>query len=499
MGSKVSAFDKPNVVLPLAASYNERGIAGLTTTVTNGKDQRKINAIYEPIVNAITGKTTLYLVKRPGVTNSGGSYGGTGQLAYLTCRPPGATVANSAIGASWVFSTLSGNTRASDSSTTTVIVAATNNPLYVDHFLISGTENVVVQLDTTTNQTVWYSTAIATFTQITDGDFTALTVLGKMEFLDGYAFILTSTNSIYNSDLNSISAWTATNFITKSIQQDVPVTLARLGNQVIAFGRETMEVFRNAGNATGSPLSVIQSMAKNIGFVKLSQGNKATSDRAVLGNTLYFIGSTNSLSNASNGLYAYNGSTVEKVSTPAIDKLIGDVYGVTTQSIFGTPAISLSLQKIDSTSPYWLMYFPKYNEWFEWNSTIFMPSNRPGVFLGVGANQHKLYSISITNNWTDDSTAYTWTHQFQLPSKGNQRQRMPYMGLKGDTATSAQSISVEFSDDDYASFQTARTIDMTSKEKMLTRCGSWKGSRVVRLSHSGNTEVRLSEFLARIE
>ena len=76
---------------------------------------------------------------------------------------------------------------------------------------------------------------------------------------------------------------------------------------------------------------------------------------------------------------------------------------------------------------------------------------------------------------------------------------MPYMGLKGDTSRSAQNILVQFSDDDYQTFTAGRNVDMTSKEKMLARCGSYRGSRIVRLSHTGNTEVRLSQFLARIE
>jgi hypothetical protein len=64
-------LDKPNLELPLAASYNSRGVAGFTNTVTNSLDQRKVNAVYELYKNPLTGKDTLYVVKRPGVADVG--------------------------------------------------------------------------------------------------------------------------------------------------------------------------------------------------------------------------------------------------------------------------------------------------------------------------------------------------------------------------------------------------------------------------------------------
>jgi hypothetical protein len=73
--------DQPNVVLPLATSYNERGVAGYTHTVTNSEDQRKINCCYELVKNPITGKGTLSLVKRPGVTINASTY--TASASYL--------------------------------------------------------------------------------------------------------------------------------------------------------------------------------------------------------------------------------------------------------------------------------------------------------------------------------------------------------------------------------------------------------------------------------
>src|SRR3990167_11430654 len=103
----------PNLRLALAASYNERGILGFTNTVTNAIDQRKINSIYQPIVNAVTGGTTLYLAKRPGVDDSGQTYGATGQVGYLVHHAP-AVYGSGTNG--WLFSTSGDDQRASSTA-----------------------------------------------------------------------------------------------------------------------------------------------------------------------------------------------------------------------------------------------------------------------------------------------------------------------------------------------------------------------------------------------
>src|SRR3990167_4957011 len=201
-------FNKPNLVLPLGASYTTRGIAGFTNTVTNAIDARKINSIYEPVKNATTGGVTLYLVSRPGVADVGSSYGTTGQVAYLSDIAAGATT--TAAANRWVFSTSGDDIRASDTSTTTVIATAAGYaPAFVDKTSISGTDTLVVQLrNASGTQTAWYSSAIATFTQTSDSDFTGLAHQGKIEHVNGFPFVATR-NRIHNTDMNSISSWPA--------------------------------------------------------------------------------------------------------------------------------------------------------------------------------------------------------------------------------------------------------------------------------------------------
>src|SRR5690349_4912110 len=108
-------IEDPNVILPLASSYNERGVAGYTHVVTNAEDQRKINCFYEVAKNPMTGKGTLTLSKRPGVV-SPLNVGTSAQNVYLIIA---AANSNNPFAGSivdpWVINDDGSNYRVSDS------------------------------------------------------------------------------------------------------------------------------------------------------------------------------------------------------------------------------------------------------------------------------------------------------------------------------------------------------------------------------------------------
>ena len=198
----------------------------------------------------------------------------------------------------------------------------------------------------------------------------------------------------------------------------------------------------------------------------------------------------------------YDGERFEQISTPAIDKILtensGSNFSVNKVMFSGKEAVAFALDATTAATQRSLLFFPAWKDWFEWSSTIFTPVNNGEWFLGTGTNQHLLRRISrATSNWQDAGTDYTWTHQFKLPAKDNSRKRMDMFGVVGDTARSASSLNVQFSDDDWQTVSTARVIDMTSAQKMLTRCGSYR-DRGVRLEHTANLDIRLEAVVARI-
>lgn len=503
--------DQPNLVLPLATTINERGTAGYTHSVTNSEDQRKVNCMYEVSKNTLTGKGTLTLIKRPGVTLSSGTYGSASDVPMLICR---GIVGGTLEAVSWVFSSNGLDVKVSNNATTTTIFsdAAGFSPLYVDTTVIYtalvGAPNIVLQSKTISDglaQRVFYGTAIGTWTEITDADFTSRIHRGKIEHLDGYALYLDSQNLIWNSDLNSLSSWLATSFFAKQIKQDYAVGLARIGNQILAFGDYTMEAFFNAGNTTGSPLGRIATRHEETGLIRpyTASARSGTNYYAILGKTLFFIG-RRSGGVGSVGLFAYSGDAIENVGTTYINKIIGEkvsgnsYFSINTVSVNGESAIAICLTAPTAATQRSLMFFPKWKEWFEWTSTVFQTVNSGSNFLGLGASGNKIYEFANTDTLQDNAVSYPFSTQFRIPTNGGNRRFMPMYGVDADTDTSANDLTVEFSDDDCATFYTAGTIDQTKDRKMAFRGGSFR-KRHVRLSNTNARPTRIHSFLARLD
>lgn len=502
----MSTNTAPNIVLPLVASFNDRAISVASSAVL---DQYKVNSWYQAIKN-IAGETTIYLCKRPGVEDSSSSFGSGSQIPWLVSTKPGATSTSSSISQQWVFATLGNDVRASDSASNTVIVTAAGYaPVYSDLTAISGVENLVLQLrNTALAQTVWYSTAIGTFTQITDGDFTGLNIMGKMECMDGWTFALTSNDRIYNSNINSLANWTAGQFISKQIKQDQSRGLARFGQQILAFGSETMEVFRNAGKESGSPLESVSSGFQRVGIP--AQSGQMSHYYCRVGHRMYFTGqeASNKDSNVPStagiaGVYAYDGQNVEKVSTFAIDKIINERGGIKSMFpmfITGQRAIACdTVGQAAGTGFYALMFFPDQNEWFVWTSSVFSTINGGEWFLGQASTApNELYSFVTSNNWSDNGTNYDFIHRFKLPSKGTPRQTMHFCGVNADTKLGA-ALTVNFYDLD-ADFTTpvTKSIDLSTTSKIAHRCGRFQ-DRTVELKNSTDHGIRLRTFFARVD
>lgn len=92
-------------------------------------------------------------------------------------------------------------------------------------------------------------------TKITDADFPTPHVPFPV-FMDGYIFIAKSgTADIYNCTLNDPTAWVAGDFISSELYPDDIQALVKINNYILAIGLEGSEYFYDAANATGSPLA----------------------------------------------------------------------------------------------------------------------------------------------------------------------------------------------------------------------------------------------------
>ena len=518
----MSRFYDPNVILALAASYDTRGPGdGYAQAVTNGYDQRKVNSMYEPVKNSFTGRTKLLLTNRPGfgVDQSGGAVTST-DTCYL--------VSSISTESAFLQVYRSGNaTRGTVGSTSTSITTgAAIYPVYASLTNLSGVKNTVVQLynSTAARYLAFYASSDSGWTEIGHATYTTGTWTGKMEHLDGFALQMSRDNRIYNSSVNSLAAWGSNDYITKSQEQDYAVGLARLGKTVLAFGEETVQGFYNAGRKSGSPLAPIKTISARIGLAALNGGftnflnprNGDLSYYAVLAQRLFFVGRAKG---RGYGLYSFDGSRFDKVSPPAIDKILfgatqatdAQFLNVSPMGVFDTQAVAIGLTHPTSSPQRWLMYFPVWNDWFEWTSLASQPNGDGTRFAGIGgagvANRlFTFFAGGAFNNTVDGNTAivagassYTMTHQFKLPKDDNSKRRMDFAGLVGDTAldNANANVSTSLSYDGYSTFTYAGAINMSGQDKSLTRLGAFKEAEV-KLEYSGSTQIRLEKFVARV-
>ncbi len=493
---------KPNLIIPLATSYNQRGVQA-ATNATNAIDQRKINAIYEVDRNAITSSLSFHLTKRPGVTDVGTNYGSSSSnVPYLILNNNLADIGGEVAGA---YVTNGGTIYAASSGginfTICGVTATGALPLFADITNISGVPVSLVQIGTSAfiqQQRVFYNDGAEK--EITDGDFPASSASGKMEFMDGFAFIMSQgwPGKIFNSDLNSLANWTAANFISRGIKQDYGVALARYKNIILGFGSLSVEAFYNAGNASGSPLSPVKHLQADIG-ISMSTAMGVSNYYCLIDDMMYFVGKKDE--SIWKSLFKFNGSSFVEVSNPSLSKMLTEstIYSLNAVNIFGKKGLNIRTTPVTDATQKSLVYFPQWNDWFEWNSTKFFVANDARYFLGLSANSkgQRLYKFISTDNWQDDGASYQFATQFKLPGGGPDRKRMEEFGVIGDTKA-ANTLTVEVSDDDYGTFTTKATLDLSTARKSTTRGGTYI-DRVIRLSNTNALETRLQSFTALVK
>lgn len=494
----------PSVNFPLVVSYDTRASAAYAAV---SRDQRRVNCYYE-IARGAQGQPAqeAALVRRPGATDYGQAYGAAGQVPYLIATDPSTLWATPE---SWIIAKDASNNIAAHSkaASTTILTSADYVPRFVRQVNMDGTDYVILQCQNITtpegppSQRVFYSSTIGTWTEISDGDFTGLKLRGMMEFMDGFAFIATGDDGrLFQNNVNTLAAWSPADYLSKSITYDICQGLMQVRNQIIFAGRETLEVFTNQGNASGSVLSRIPYAVHRVGLAAPAGADGILSGKThyytQLGNLIFFPGRLGGAKESVN-IFAYDGSSFSKISTTYEDKILSstDIYGMYKLSILGKTGIAVQLTAPGAATHKALVFFPDIQDWFEWESTVFSTTNDGPHFLGV-TTPTKVYHFPATNNWQDAGTSFDMTVQFRLPRQDDTRVTMNKAGVVGDTL-SGQSLNVQFSDDDGVTWSTARAIDLGVETKNLRNCGTFR-SRMVRLVHSGSGEVRLRRFYANM-
>lgn len=497
---------------PVAGSYNTRadqanpfgaasGIVGLgvtgtmvvgSTTGSSVKDRRFINCWTETVRDEFNQVRNLYLCKRPGFaalnTPQAGSVGNA--IMVWTGQGTGTKVI-SAFGAT-NSSIYDGTTQLVTNHSDTTII--TGKATAITETSISNTPTLVIS---SSDNTAWYYQASGTVTKITDAQFpgnNSLTLAGTFAHLDGYAFIMDTNGSLWGSDVNSVTSWTASNVIQCNSYPDKGVGCVRVGNKIMAFGTETVQFFYNAGNPSGSPLQRIEEMTIKVGCVN-------SASITTMSNDVYWAGSS---PEGGVSVYAYTGQGLKKISFPEIDRIL---------VIAGASNISMSSIKIYGrsfilvralTATY--VYCIEENAWHQWQSSAVLWSRTAAVSAGdtqvtyaisTSSTSGKVYTISPASfTFEDDGVAYAAIAQSALIGPGNKRVFWDELEVLCDRETSASPLTIAYTDDDYQNTTVAGEVDLSDARPRLNRLGA-SYRRAWILSHSANTPFRIEALIGR--
>ncbi len=491
----------PDFRIPLAGSYNTRitqtnslssasgivglGIVGIMIVGKNiqstDKDQRFLNCFTETVKNPFTQGLTLYCVKRPGFSVAATPAAGSIGTAVMVWTGQGA--GNKVI-------TAFGGTNSTIYDSAVSLGAMTGMATKITETFVS---NVATLVMSSTDNTAWYyDTGVAITTKITNGDFpgnAGFILAGGFAHMDGYPFIMTTDGKIWNGDVNSVTAWTAGNFVSANSYPDRGIGCVRQRDKIMAFGTESVQFFYNAANPTGSPLARIESMTLRVGCISADAIAQAE-------DSVYWCGSS-----PQGGLSVYQyGAGLRTVSTPEIDAILilagAANISLTSLKIYGRNFVIVNASTVN------FIFCVEENAWHEWNTASGVRRWYKCAGVSSGSTQviyaitntltsGKIYTINPSSlSFQDDAETFTARIQTSKLGDGTKRQFWDEVNIIGDQEVVSSPTTISASSDDYQTYDVIGTVDLMDNERRVTRCGS-DYRRAWVITNSANTPMRL--------
>jgi len=345
-------------------------------------------------------------------------------------------------------------------------------------------------------------------------------VVGTFASIDGYLVCATYSGRIYNSDLNSVTAWSANSYVSAQERPDPLLGVIRLRDHIVALGTSSIEFFGNDGNTTGSPFGRRKHLSMEVGCAE-NRALTLSPCAVVFDDILYWM--TDGAVIGQVRAYTFGGG-VDVLSTGHTQTVFakymrvsgGDlVGGLSVFEYKGSRYLHVAIfntSTFDTIVDVPNMYWIEGGIWHRWELVDgTSPSSTVpfGKFITAGTT-NVLYCFPQTNtgyyfasngthqdNATGSLVSFTrtiTTGRIYLSAQNN-RVILHSLRVIGDypplITTTDMNVSVSFNDG--TTFSTARAFSMNTPRPQIRRLGSGYGPKF-RFTDAMNEQNRIEAF-----
>lgn len=453
----------------------------------SGKDEDYLNCFTEIVKQSKAGDSRRFIVKRSGTTNAissvaasniRGMYYWVDQTKLLYCV--GRNV--------YVY-----NISTSSSTTLTNVFATSSGAIGFTEFLYDdGTVKIVASDGSATSGIVTIDSANTVVTSA-DADIPAHDP--NIVFLDGYLFLVKDNSSIiYNSENNNPLSFTTDAIIAPEQEPDLVVRLAKINNYLLAFGTNSIEYYWDAANA--APDSPMQ---RNDAPIKI---NSYLAGFATYGNQIFYIG----LDAAGQpDVFKMSDFKLESIGSPSISRYlntatdnisswVGAVVSFQGHTFYVINAGTSKSWAIDLDSGLTTRFAFQAGTTFDiLKSVNIVTTTSARTYFCLDNSTSEIYKFD-ESLYRDNGTNFTVQFITEANDFGTlNRKTMKRLAIVGDRPGAVSNISVSWSDDDYQTYSTARTIDLNQDLPCCYQLG-WFRQRIFKFSYTDNYPMRIQDI-----
>ena len=446
---------------------------------TSTKDQRNVNVLFEAYQNPLTQGRTIYAVKRPGLSNFSQPplAAATGRGLYLWA----ATGKIYSVFANKIYS---------NTTDLGVTLAASSGKVWFTETSATDANRVLIISDGTDNYNITTGDVI---TQIDEGDDAQYPQanLGSIVYIDQYIFQGQADGEIWNTEVNSVTSWLGTGVVSSAQYGDALEAIAQQKELLVAFGKTSTEFFFDNA-ASGSPLQRIVQNSFQVGMA-------AKETLAQSGDVLMWVSEASAKGDGGRSVWKLDGlNKLKEVGSVSLSRFLAaegtSISSATAwmERVAGHLIYVLNLSSANRT----FVYDVDYDMWSEWeiaagsakfNGAYATSGN--GTIYVQDATNGRIYTFSPTV-YQDSAANFTVTIQTDNYHFGSPMMKFQEgLWIIGDNTTG--NLNVAESDDDYATFNATRTIDLSQTRKFLAEGGGFF-QRAYRFTYADNYALRLS-------